>query len=356
MPGPTIGIIGGGLIGLSAGWRLAQAGFPVTVFERGSFGKEASWAGAGMLAPGGEIEDDSEFAKRALAGRALYRSFVRELEEAAGLTIDYQECGALDLAYDNAEWAALTARAERQTALGISSKRLDPDQVRVFWPRLRTEDLRGALFYPEDAVVDPRDLTTALLAACAAARVELVPDRAVIRLDIRGDKATVHSESGARDFAALVLAAGAWSSSIAVEGVPPLPIAEPVKGHLIGYQQPDQTCNTIVRRGHTYLLQRANGLLIAGASVEHAGWDRSIDASIAAALAREAEFVLPHLGETTPAHTWIGFRPGSDRLQIGSWHSNALYLAYGHFRNGILLAPQTAAELTALIRASWQTP
>jgi glycine oxidase len=164
--------------------------------------------------------------------------------------------------------------------------------------------------------------------------------------------AEVETAAGHRLFAAAVIAAGAWSSSISVENGEALPMAEPIKGHLIGYQQPAQTCNTILRRGHTYLLQRENGLLIAGASVEHAGWNRAVDPQIAAGLAQEAASILPHLAETDPSQTWIGFRPGSERVQVGRWQSDSLYLAYGHFRNGILLAPLTALQIARAISAS----
>jgi glycine oxidase len=351
-----IGIVGGGLIGLASAWRLAQAGLRVAVYERGGFGGEASWAGAGMLAPGGEIEEPSDFASLALASRALYRAFVRELEAATRTEIDYQECGALDLAYSDDEWRALQHRAERQRALGIASKAVDPKQVAIFWPRVRTENLAGALFYPDDAIVNPRELCRSLVLACTKAAVELFSVSAVEQIHVSPNEATLYVKTITRKnrkviigrrFRAAVLAAGAWSSSIPVSGVPAPPAVEPVKGHLVGYQQPDQTCNTILRHGHTYLLQRANGLLIAGASVEHAGWDRSLDPAIAARLASEASFVLPHLAETTPSEIWIGFRPSSDHLQLGPWHSSALHLAYGHFRNGILLAPKTAADLAS---------
>ena len=166
--------------------------------------------------------------------------------------------------------------------------------------------------------------------------------------------AEVHVAQSTRRFDAAVMAMGAWSSTLTVRGVPTLPTAFPVKGHLIGYLQPDQTCSTILRHKHTYLLQRANGLLIVGASVEHAGFDRTLQAETTATLAREAAEVLPHLGETTPTEVWAGFRPGSDAMHIGAWYSPRLYLAYGHYRNGILLAPVTAERIAGELIANLQ--
>ena len=153
----------------------------------------------------------------------------------------------------------------------------------------------------------------------------------------------------------VVVAGGAWSGFISVEGVPALPKSEPVRGHLLGYRQPEQTCNTILRHDHTYLLQRASGLLIVGASAERVGFERAIDKEAAAELEKQAIRMMPHLSETSPTEVWNGFRPGSDQLHVGAWHSTRLYLAYGHYRNGILLAPGTAQSLAGDISANLQT-
>lgn len=352
-PAPaSVAIIGGGIIGMSIAWRLAQGGFRVTVVEQNTIGGEASWAGAGMLAPGGEIDGPCPLASLAIESRQLYGPFVRELEDASGLAIDYQECGGLDLAYSPEEWEELQARSGCQSALGIESKPLTSKQVTTFWPRVQPEKLMGARFYPGDAIVNPREVVLALAAACRKLGVEVQQNGAATNIMVHHDNVEVRTAQERTRYDAAILAAGAWSSSIHLTGVPPQPLAEPVKGHIIGYHQPDQTCNTILRHGHTYLLQRANGLLIAGASVEHAGFDRQIDPRRVSTLAAEAASVLPHLSETEPTETWIGFRPGSDSLHIGPWHSDRLYLAYGHFRNGILLAPVTADRIASALTIS----
>jgi glycine oxidase len=355
--GGSIAVAGGGIIGLSIAWKLAQAGWGVTLFEKNQVGCEASWAGAGMLSPGGEVEGPSPLAGLAVESRALYHDFVRDLEQGSGLSIDYQECGGLDVAYSAADFDTLEARAAAQAAAGISSKPITPDQIRAFWPRIRPDGLRGGRFYPMDAIVNPRDVIIALAAHCRTLGVCVIQEREVTRATLTPTEATVETGGQTQVFDALVISAGAWSDRIAVNGVPALPRCEPVRGHLIGYQQPAQTCGTIVRHRHFYLLQRANGLLIAGASVEHAGFDRNLRPEIAADLAQRAAFLFPHLRGATPSETWLGFRPASDALHIGSWHSERLYLAYGHYRNGILLAPVTAqriaGQITANLRTRW---
>ena len=348
--------IGGGLIGLAVAWRLAQRGWDVTLFEKSTLANEASWAGAGMLSPGGEITGPSELATLAIESRALYGSFINELDTASGLTVDYQECGALDLAYSDEEWSRLEARVQVQSSLAITHRKLQPIQISTFWPRVRKESLAGGIFYPGDGTVNPREMTAALNIACGRSGVILKERCAVVNVGISESGALVQTQQDRYLFAAAVIAAGAWSSSMPVTGVPPIPQVEPIKGHLIGYHQPEQTCNTIVRHGPMYFLQRANGLMIAGASVERAGFDREIKPGVVADLVAKAGFVFPHLAETTPSQTWTGLRPGSDRLQLGPWHSPYLYLAYGHYRNGILLAPVTAERIADAITANLQMP
>ncbi len=218
----SIAVAGGGIIGLTLAWRLAQRGFPVTVFDKGRMGGEASWAGAGMLAPGGEIVARSPIAHPALEARRLYPSFVRELEEASATRIDFQECGALDLAYSPEEWQDLEARVAHQIALGIRSEAFEPARVLSIYPNLRADGLEGARFYPDDAMVNPREIVAALCSVCRKLGVLLIENHTVENID------------SVDNFDAVVLAAGAWSSQISAGA---LPAAEPVKGHLIGYQQ-----------------------------------------------------------------------------------------------------------------------
>jgi glycine oxidase len=349
--GNSIAVIGGGIIGMSVAWRLAQAQFAVTVYEKGVIGGEASWAGAGMLAPGGEFQSDSDLARLAVESRDLYPAFVDELKRASGAAIDYQETGALDLAYSAAELTALDHRAERQAAIGIPSRRVAPEQIAIFWPRLNTVELAGGYFYPGDAFVNPRDVMAALRIVCENAGVALLEHTEAKTLSAAALGVCVHRKS----YSAAVIASGAWSGFITVDGLPALPKSEPVRGHLLGYQQPPETCHTILRRGHTYLFQRANGLLIAGASAERVGFDRGLDRQAVALLEKEAALVLPHLAQTSPTEVWNGFRPSSDALHVGAWHSTRVYLAYGHYRNGILLAPSTAQQLARQISANLQT-
>ncbi|MDQ6663415.1 MAG: FAD-dependent oxidoreductase, partial [Acidobacteriota bacterium] len=334
----------GGIIGMSIAWRLARRRLQVMVLDTGAIGGEASWAGAGMLAPGGEIEQRSAWSDFALESLQLYPAFVEELESESGLKIDFRHSGAQDLAFNEAEWDELTARAARQSALGIASSPIPGEQ---------------ALFYPGDAIVDPRDVVQSLRCACLARGVEIREHEAVTRVEAHrsGQDVDVHSARGRYTAGSAVLSAGAWSGSapLFIDDRPcPIPRSFPIRGHLLGYELPPHSLGPILRHGHTYILQRASGFTIAGSSTENAGFNRDIDPAVVADIHRRAVRILPQLSNPTP---WLGFRPATESLtpEIGRVPNSNVWLAYGHYRNGILLAPATARRIARDITSSSET-
>jgi glycine oxidase len=339
-------IIGAGIIGASIAWKLARAGLRVTLLDAGSMGGEASWAGAGMLAPGGEVETRDVWSDLALESLRMYPEFIAQLESESGLSIDYQRCGGVEVAFDDAEWQTLLRRAQLQLPLGIHSHALDGPALRERVP-LFDRHAAGALLYPEDAIVDPRDIMRALRAACGATSIEVREGWRVTGISISADSVTVQNQRGDSLHAAnAVLAAGAWSSEIRISGgaLPPPPLAFPVKGHLTGYQLAAGSLGPILRRGHTYLLQRSSGFTIAGTSSEHVGFDRALDQRVVGDITERVCELLPFLRGRELSTAWAGFRPAAESLGpvIRRAGDSALWLAYGHYRNGILLAPVTA--------------
>jgi len=285
---------------MSIAWRLAQRGLKIEVFDAARIGGEASWAGAGMLAPGGEIDTPTRLAHLAIESLQLYSDFVAELESESGVTIDFRQCGAIEKASDD-------RRAQAQAALGIRSQRLNASEV----------------FYPDDAVVDPRDVVQALRVACERRGVPIHENQRIEKIE-----------------GPAVLAAGAWSSLIKT----PVPIAEtfPVRGHLVSYRMEPGSVPTILRSGDTYILQRSSGLTICGSSTEQIGFNRSLNPEIVADIDRRSRVMLPQLPLQHEA--WLGFRPATASFepQLGLLPGTEIFLAYGHYRNGILLAPITA--------------
>jgi glycine oxidase len=325
-------VVGAGIIGLSCAWRLAQRGLAVTVFDAREAAREASWAGAGMLAPGGEITAVSPLATAALSSLAEYPEFVRELEEESGVSIDFRHSGAMEVAFDDSEAEALEQKGALQAEIGIRSERC-------------RHDGRDARFYPDDSLVDPRDVTKALLTACHVRGVEIREDEPV--LDVARSGKSVRTAAGEYSGDGVVLAAGAWSSSL-MEG---LPRTMPVRGHLISWPLSPGLVGPILRHGHTYLLQRKTGILIAGATTEQVGFDRKIDASaVEDLLSRAGELFAPLKG-LEPSEQWNGFRPGieAEAPAVGRIEGTSVWTAFGHYRNGILLAPETARRIADAI-------
>jgi glycine oxidase len=330
----TMIVAGGGIIGLSCAWKLALCKIPVTVFDAREAGGEASWAGAGMLAPGGEMEEASLLTEMALRSLVMYPAFVDELVEASGLAIDYQRCGAIEVALNDHEARELERRAARQRKLGIPSEA-------VHHPAGWT-----ARFYPDDAVVNPRDVMAALREACLRNGVRLREHEPV--LEILPGGAGVRTAQGTYQNAGVLISAGAWSSDLIPQGLPP---AIPVRGHLISYNAEVGMLGTILRHENTYLLQRGTGSLVAGASTEHAGFYRGIDENIVQGIHARASQLLPDLAALQPAARWLGFRPGIEGgiPALGRVSGTRVWTAYGHYRNGILLAPDTACRIVELV-------
>ncbi|MEP6533810.1 MAG: FAD-dependent oxidoreductase [Bryobacteraceae bacterium] len=324
---PDVIVVGAGIIGSSIAWRLAQQGAVVQLRDAGRLGGEASSAGAGMLAPGGEVDGPSAFGGLLIESHRLYPDFVRELAEDTGLDIDFQQCGAMETAETEEDWIALQNRARRQGALGVRSE----------------PGVRDAIYYPDDALVDPGDVLRALRIACTRQGVAIVEDAPVERLD-------------ALDAAAVVLAAGAWTTLIG--GTPAaLPKAFPVKGHLLGYDLTPGSVGPILRRGHTYLLQRRNGFTVAGSTTEDKGYDTAIDPAIVEEVRQRVEALYPAVQGILPSRVWTGLRPAIEGTEprIGRFESTRYWLAYGHYRNGILAAPATAARIASGIISSSET-
>jgi glycine oxidase len=303
-----------------------------------------------MLALGGEVEARDIWSDLALESLGMYPDYVARLEAESGILIDYRRCGAVDVAFDAAEYQALARRADLQRPLGIPSLAIDDAELRSLVPIFDREST-GALFYPADAIVDPRDIMRALRTASSTAGVEIREGWRAARIKLSAGSVQIENDRGDVLYAAAaVLAAGAWSSEIAVSGItiPPFPRAFPVKGHLIGYDCSPRTLGPILRRGHTYLLQRSNGFTIAGTSSEQVGFNRSIDAEIVSGITARVCELLPALAGQRPVAVWAGFRPAADSAGpvIQRVGDSRLWLAYGHYRNGILLAPVTAERVS----------
>ena len=352
-------IVGGGIIGLCCAWRAAQRGARVAVVERSRPPAGATRVAAGMLAPVGELAfGEPELLKLTLVASELYPDFVAELERASGVVTGYRRDGALHVALDRDEAAELRRVHELQRSLGLGAEWLPPRRCRDLEPGL-TPSFNGGVHAPEEASVDPRALTEALLAALDAEdEVDLLTGTGVEAALREGERiAGVRTESGVELHAAsVVLAAGAWSGQAEWLPESARPPVRPVKGQILELRSRDGAapCQRIVASERVYLVPRPDGRLIVGATVEEQGFDAAVTAGGVHELLREAYRLLPDVAEMELVEAAAGLRPGTpDNLPlVGPSGVDGLLWATGHYRNGILLAPLSAIAITEHLAVS----
>ncbi len=352
--GPRIAIIGGGVIGLSIGWRLAQAGSRVDLFERGEAGRGASWAAAGMLAAGIEAEPGEEaLTMLNRQSQALWPGFATELEAASGMSVGLRREGTLWAALTRDDAAQLRFQFEFQRGIGVNLQWLGGADARAREPHLHS-NVPAAVFSPDDHQVDNRLVAEALARAFTRAGGHLHEGRPVTALDVEAGRVTGVRLGNARVAAeCVVLAAGAWSPDL--PGLPEAarPPVRPVKGQMLALAMDPSAplLSHVVWTRRAYLVPRLDGRLIVGATTEERGFDRKLTAGGMLALLDGAWRAVPGVEELEIVESWAGFRPGSrdDAPVLGVSGVPGLVLATGHHRNGILLTPITATAISRTI-------
>ena len=351
---PRVAIIGAGVVGLGIAWRLAGRA-EVTLFDSGKAGSGASHAAAGMLAACCEAEPGEE-ALVALGrdSQARWPPFAEELLRASGIDVELRREGTLVLALTADDQGEILHRLEFQRRLDLPLEWLSAAATRAREPHLAGK-IAGSVFSPQDHQVDNRKLTQALRIAAEAAGATIHEHRGVREISVHGGRADgVVLEDGTRVAADLVvLAAGAWSRSIA--GLPPdrRPPVRPVKGQMFALRMDAAAplLNHVLWAPGAYLVPRRDGRLIVGATVEEKGFDDKITAGGMLTLLEAAWRAIPAIEELPIDEIWVGHRPGSrdDAPVLGRGPLEGLFYATGHHRNGILLAPVTADTMAKLI-------
>jgi glycine oxidase len=351
MSRPTdILVIGGGVIGCATALELAKSGLRVILVERGTPGCEASGASAGMLAPQAESSAPSPFLALARASQSLYPDLAVELHEETGVDIELQSSGNLVCFLDEGDEAVGRAAAAWQREAGLKAELLSREDALRLEPGL-TPEVRGALFFAEDQWVNNVRLVAALAQAAASRGVEFLRGE-VTKLVVSGDRA-IGVKVGEEILAAgsVLLAAGAWSGRLVAPLGLTLPV-EPVRGQMLSLSFTPRTLRHLLHVKEHYLVPRAGGEILVGASMERAGFSKQVTAGSISALLNSAIRLVPDLAEAPVTATWAGFRPGTpdERPILGPYPGvEGLSVATGHFRNGILLAPITARLMRELI-------
>jgi glycine oxidase len=343
---PDVLIVGGGVMGCAIALRLRQAGMKVTVLERSIPGAEASSAAAGILAPQMEADGPGPFLELCLRSRALYGALATELRELTGVDIAYLPCGVLKTAFSEAQLHHLEATAAWQKALGLRAELLDGKQARELEPKLSPGAL-AAVHFPDDHQVDNRLLVRAL--SMAAARAGATFRGGYVRgvLEQNGCAAGVDLDGELLPAGAVIVAAGSWSGLVHGTALDPR-VVRPARGQMLELQTRLPVTSHILTSEKGYLVPRMDGRLIAGSTMEFAGFDKQVTAEGLSRILSMALELCPALATASVTDSWAGFRPYTeDQLPIlGPGPLPGLFLATGHFRNGILLAPITAKLLT----------
>ncbi len=361
-------IAGGGVIGTAIAWRAARAGLGVTLVDPG-LGDAASLVAAGMLAPVSEaLFGEGALLRVNLLAVARFGSFAAELEEAAGRQVGVRREGTLAVAYDPGDYAALVRLTAFRRSAGLGAEELDSRACRKLESFL-SPDVHGGVLFAGDWSVDNRRYAAALHAAAAAAGVRVVRDRVTEVLLRDGRAAGVRlADGGDIGSGQVVVAAGCGTSAITGVPAPVRAAVRPVKGQLLRLRHPaglppviTHTIRATVRGAEVYLVPRADGEVVVGATQEERGPDRTVTAGAVHDLLRDAMSVLPVTSELELAEACAGLRPGTPDNgpvvgEVGGSGPDGLLLATGHYRNGILMSPVTADAIVARLTGEPPAP
>jgi glycine oxidase len=358
LPQFDFAVIGAGVIGLSVARELASVtNAKVALLDRSRPGRGTSWAGAGILPP-----TRPEFARHPLELLAAtsfgkYAELAEELFAETGIDTGFRRCGALFIARTAGEVAALAGQCSEWSATGVDVVNLDKSRMASMIPALAAlaNEVRSAVFVPEEAQIRNPDYTQALEASCRSRGVQAFFDAGEIRLEnLPTDEVAITSEKGADLVAKRVcIAAGAWSQSLlATLGVTISTV--PVRGQMLLFRLPKRPFAEIVYEGMRYIVPRDDGHVLAGSTLERAGFDVSTTDEAVENLLNFSGSVFPMLNRQAMIRAWAGLRPGTwDGMPyVGpaplEW-SRKVWVATGHFRSGLLLAPGTAVLMRQLM-------
>ena len=338
-------IVGGGIIGGAVAFRLAQEKLRVALLDGQMPGREASWAAAGMLSPAPDSPEAIPLVPFGRASLALYPQFVAELEEITGRHSGYRREGTIEVLFSPGAERELSTLIALHRGLGLAAEPLPVDEARKLEPALGRE-ARAAALLPQEASLDSRALTGAVLAAAAAAGVELLANTKVTRLLRDGSRCSGVVAAGQTIAAGhVVLAAGAFSGGI--EGAVPAVAIRPVRGQMVSLSNNAARLRRVLRSDRGYIVPRDDAtpqLLVAGSTLDDAGFEKFVTPRGLEKIFSAVQELAPGLAAAEVLDTWSGLRPDTpDHLPLlGPGQLDGLTFATGHSRNGILLAPITA--------------
>jgi glycine oxidase len=335
-------IAGGGVIGGAIALELTRAGLRVAVFDRQQAGQEASWASAGIISPAPESPATIVTVPLAKASVSLYPEFVAQVEEISGRNVGFRAKGTLEALFSHDTRAELSTIIALHHGLGLKAEPLRAEDARELEPAL-SEEVEAAVLRPEEASVDNRALTAAILEAAQRSGAEIFSGNGARGIWRQGNRcAGLVLQNEKVEAKWTIIAAGCFSATI--EGIAPYAPVRPAKGQMVALRADDLKIDRVLWSEKIYLVPRDDGRILAGATVEHTGFDKRVTAGGIEKILSAAIELAPGLANARIEETWAGLRPDSpDHLPIlGPADLDGLLLATGHFRSGILLTPITA--------------
>lgn len=341
-------IVGGGVIGLSIARSLALKGVrDILVLERSSLGTEASYAAGGMLAPQAEADSRDQFFELLFESRSLYPEFAAELRNETGIDVELDTTGTLYLAFNDHDQTEINERYEWQTRAGLPVEKLTADEARMLEPCI-APNVTGALRFPLDIQVENRRLLSALANSINELGVRTICGVNVNSIETEKFRVKgVQTSSGRFHCSTVVLAAGAWTSSIATAVK-----IEPVRGQMICLTSQPRLTRHVIYSPRGYVVPRQVGRLLAGSTSEAAGFAKLVTVEGVNQILRNALEIAPSVAALPIVDFWSGLRPKApDGLPVlgPCVEIDGLIYATGHYRNGILLAPITGKLIARTI-------
>jgi glycine oxidase len=343
-------IVGGGIIGGAIAFELAQQKIRVAIFDRGTPGREASWAAAGMLSPAPDSADAIPLVPLARASLDLYPQFIAAVEEASTQQAGFRTGGAIEAFFSRDASRELSTLVALHHGLGLPTEVLRVEEALKLEPALG-RDLGAAALLANEASVDNRMLTPAVLAAAEASGARIFSECPVEDVLIDANKCTGITAAGERLAAGhVVIAAGCFSSRL--ESVARYAPTRPVRGQMVALSSENVDLSHVIRSERGYIVPRGDGLCVAGSTLENVGYEKRVTPGGIEKILGAVNEMVPALAGAEIIETWCGLRPDTpDHLpSLGPTDIEGLLIATGHFRNGILLAP-----VTAKVIAEWIT-
>jgi glycine oxidase len=344
-----VAIAGGGVIGGAIALELSLAGKRVGVFDRQQPGQEASWASAGILSPAPESPAMIAMVPLGKMSLSLYPEFVAQVEEISGMSTGFRSKGTLEALFSGDAKAELSTIIALHHGLGLKAEPLRAADARELEPAL-SEDMEAAVLRPDECSVDNRALTSAVLEAARRSGAEIFAENGVKAIWREGRRCVgLILQNEKVEATWTIIAAGCFSA--AIEGVAAYAPLRPAKGQMVALRTDDVEIDRVLWGEHNYLVPRNDGRILAGATVEYAGFDKRTTAGGIEKILSAAIELAPGLANARIEETWAGLRPDTpDHLPIlGPTDMDGLLMATGHFRSGILLTPITARLISEWI-------